>query len=542
MTRINGQSKNIRNLNTISTRYTSNYILIYLTQGLSMFLGFISLFIVTPFLTSNKEIYGIYSVCLSLTIFFSYADIGFVTSGQKFASEAFVNKKKEEEYQIMGFSSFVLLCFLFVISFGIFFLACYPNLLISDISNENYTIARSLLLILSCSFPVFCFQRIIHVLYSIRMSDYYFQLIQIIGNILKISSVFFFFSKEYYNIVGYYLCIQIVNLGVVLCASIFLHIKFRYSLITLIKNIKYNRTVFMRLKGLAFASLFGTISWILFFELDNIVISSFWGAKAVAIYAVAFSVLTMFRTVFGSLYTPYVTRFNYFVGLNDRDGLNSFLKMVIEFFIPITIIPILIMVFSAKPFVFSWVGIDYVQSVPIMICLLLGIIFTFISTPSGLYITALAKNKYLYVSNIIIVIIYWGGIILCYKNLGLLSFAIFKCLSFILSAIYISRVAFYLMQEAIFLFIKKLIKIYLIPLALCSFICYLLLPLMSFHNSHQSIIYNLIIIVFEALIGFVLVYIFSPLHRFKIYEVMLAIKLNMKNLNKFTCHTNHTRK
>ena len=70
--------------------YTKKYLLIYLAQGTSMLLGMLSLFIVTPFITSNKEVYGVYAICVSLTIFFSYADIGFLGAAQKFSAESYI--------------------------------------------------------------------------------------------------------------------------------------------------------------------------------------------------------------------------------------------------------------------------------------------------------------------------------------------------------------------------------------------------------------------------------------------------------------------
>lgn len=77
--------------------YRRNYLLIYFWQSLSILLGFLSLFVVVPYLSSDKILFGIYSVCTSLTIFFSYADLGFVSAGVKYAAEYFIQGNKEKE-------------------------------------------------------------------------------------------------------------------------------------------------------------------------------------------------------------------------------------------------------------------------------------------------------------------------------------------------------------------------------------------------------------------------------------------------------------
>ena len=92
--------------------YSKNYLKIYFFQILSIVLGFTSLFVVVPFLSEDKTTFGIYSVCISITIFFSYADLGFLGAGMKYAAERFSKNEREEEIKIVGFTHFVLLVFL----------------------------------------------------------------------------------------------------------------------------------------------------------------------------------------------------------------------------------------------------------------------------------------------------------------------------------------------------------------------------------------------------------------------------------------------
>lgn len=503
--------------------YTRNYLYIYLTQALSMLLGMLSLFIVVPFLSSNKEVYGIYAICSSLTLFYNYADIGFLGAGQKFASEAFIRQDHFQELKILGFSGMVFLLFVLLISSVLMLMALYPGILIKDISSGNIIIARSLLFILALSAPIVCFQRICHMIFSVRLNDYYYQIMQLVGSSLKISSVFIFFGNARYDIVGYYLTFQLISAFVVVSAYIFLYYKFGISFLKLIKNFRLTRPVYLQLKGLAFASLFGTICWVLYYELDNVFISRLLGAEAVAIYAVAFSILTIFRNIFGSLYSPYPTRFNYFVGLGDIEGLNSFLKTIIEFFLPICLVPIIIFSIVSGPFVFSWVGSGYQQSIPVLICLLACNLLAFVSYPSGLYITAMQMNKYLYYINGIIVVIFLLGVLTTYQNLGVVSFALMKALGMIVSAIYGFVVVFRVMNESICRFVGRLAYVYCIPILLSILLSFVAKTYMDSEKGATELLWNICIIVLLGIISSLCVLTVSSLHRNKVKQIVWVL-------------------
>ena len=56
-----------------------------------------TMFIVVPIITENKILYGVYSICISTSIFLSYADLGFVSAGIKYAGECFAKKDYKNE-------------------------------------------------------------------------------------------------------------------------------------------------------------------------------------------------------------------------------------------------------------------------------------------------------------------------------------------------------------------------------------------------------------------------------------------------------------
>ena len=175
-----------------SVDYRKKYLSIYVWQTLSITLGFLSLFVVIPYLSSDKILYGIYSVCTSLTIFFSYADLGFISAGIKYAAEYYIRGEKGNEIRIIGFVAFILMLTFLIIAAVILLLGFFPQWLMPDLigNSERWHIASSLLVILALSCPIVIGQRILNMVFSIRVEDYKYQRITIIGSIVKILSVF----------------------------------------------------------------------------------------------------------------------------------------------------------------------------------------------------------------------------------------------------------------------------------------------------------------------------------------------------------------
>ena len=178
----------------MQTSYTGNYLKIYFWQSVSFVLNFIALFIVVPYLSSQPVIYGLYAVCIGLAIFLSYADLGFLSAGNKYAAEYHAQGDQEKEAEVIGFTAFVLSIFLSLLM--IFFLYCsfHPHIIIRGLLvGPETSIAASLFFILAISVPNTLLQRVLQIIFSVRLHDYIIQRINIIGSVLRISSVFLFF-------------------------------------------------------------------------------------------------------------------------------------------------------------------------------------------------------------------------------------------------------------------------------------------------------------------------------------------------------------
>jgi len=453
------------------------------------------MFIVIPYLTTDPVIYGIYTVCISISIFLVYADLGFLGAGQKYAAEHFAKGELKEEIKVVGFTHFILLIFLLLFSIGFLFLSIHPELLIKSLDHgKQETIASSLLLIIALFTPVTLLQRLLQMIFGIRLEDYIVQRTNIVASLLKILSVLFFFRNGQYNIVGYFLFTQIVNLLAALLNLIIARQRYNYDFRALLKSIHFNAAVFAKTKRLAFTSLFLTFTWILYYELDPTVIGKFIGANQVAIYAIGLTILSFFRTILGILFSPFNARFNHFIGLEDEKGLKSFYLQVTTILAPIVVIPILTIALMASPLILSWVGVDYSGSVEIAQYLVLCNLFAFITYPASMLLMAKERLREMYLINTLIPLVYWSGIALTYNVFGLKSFAIFKLVAFALSVIAYYFIMLKFLQINFISSLKEIFKPILFPIILVIISSFLIRDYLP----HQKSKINLLIVAISA--------------------------------------------
>jgi O-antigen/teichoic acid export membrane protein len=461
--------------------YTLNYLKIYLWQGISIVLNLLSMFIVTPRLADNHTIYGIYIVCISANIFLTYADIGFAGAGYKYASECFAQKNLGEEIRIVAFVGFVLSLFVALFVLTASGVALNPGLLIKNIRlAAEIDIASHLLFILAFFAPVIIFQRVLDIVYGVRLEQYITQRIMIGASILKILSVFYFFQNARYDIVGYYLFCQTMNLLAVGISAGIVKKKYGYEYRLFFKSFKFSKEIFDRTKKLSFASLFITFAFILYYEVDSFVIVRLLGPEYVAVYAIGFTILTFLRNIYGVVYSPFLARFNHFIGIDDMDGLRGFYRDVIVITMPIVIFPILSLIILMKPFVHAWVGGEYRQSVLIAQFLISGFLYMFLANPASFLLISQERIKWLYLTSAIQPVIYWGGVLLTISSLGLVSFGLFKFVTFTFNAIIYFVVTLYFLKKSFGVFFVQFFRPMVIPLlflALALFAVKSVLPL-----------------------------------------------------------------
>lgn len=424
------------------------YIKIYFWQFLSIVLNFLSFYIVIPKLTENPTLYGIYTVCIGLNMFLTYGDLGFISAAQKYASESFARNDIEEEVNVTAFACYMLWLVSLLFLLGIIYLSLYPHILIKNLGYDYVDIARYLLLIVGLSSQIIVFQRFLQITFGVRMKDFMYQKYNIVATLIKLLSVFIFFREGNNNIVGYFLFTQLINICFLSYVIYISYVNFKYPFKLFLKNFRYSKLYFYKTKKLAFSTLVLTISWVFYYELDTIVISKVWGIEQVAIYAVGFSMLSLCRTIFGAIFSPFSSRFNHFIGLQDIVGLKKIIKKIIYISFPVFVITVFTLVFFIKPLILSWVGFKYIESISIAQLLILYNIVGFVSYPVGILLVALEKNSTLIYLSILMPIVYWIIIFLCKDNIGIAGFGIAKLvIGVIMGIVYIWHLSLFLREK-----------------------------------------------------------------------------------------------
>lgn len=417
--------------------YSRNYVKSLSWQFLSLVTGILSLIIVTPLLSRTPSIYGMYTLTISFSFFLSYADIGFVSAAMKYVSESYAKGDSHNELKIEGFVGFILAVFILIFSIIVFYLSLHPDLVVKNLNAHDREIISRLLMVQAFFAPSFILMRLLDIIFSARIEGYYLHRVSSAVSLLKIASVGLFVNHKNYDIVGYYLLCQILTLTGFVIAFFIAKKRYQVDVKELLRNFRFNNQVFNTTKKIAINSLYITIVWFLFFEIDNILIAKLLGPEQIAFYMIGFTVISFFRSMFSIIFGPFQSRFNHFIGSGDREGLRKLYNEVITLSMPLIVLSIASFIIFSRPLIFSWVGPSYQSSILVAQLLVAGYVVTFITQPTGIILTAEVKIKQIYWTSTLTMVVFYLVLWLMLGKLGLLAFSVAKLSGFIITgAIY----------------------------------------------------------------------------------------------------------
>ena len=413
--------------------YLKNYLKIYYWKLISVFSGFLSMVLVVPNISDDSVLYGIYMFIMSISLYLSYADIGFLTAGQKYSAEYFANNDIKNEKGVMGFV-FMLMIIVFLPFIALMLVFTFdPYIAFKELEDSGARVASKLFLIMGLLFPLqILLQRIMSMILAIRLLDYISTRFEIVTNIIKILSIFYFFGNGKYMLIEYFLFCTLLTIFCYLIVGVVIRYKINYNFIELFKTFSLSSKYFYKTKD-ALSSFVATFSFILFYEIDLILIGKFIGSYELAIYAIAFTFLNFLRSLWVIIYTPVASRINHFVGLKQLNKLYETLEILVKFTLPLYFFGVFVLLINTQKLILLWVGEYYLSANLILQFLLISVFFNYIIQPASQYFYACTKYKYIFINASILPVVFFASIYFFYDNYGVLSFAIGKLLAIISS-------------------------------------------------------------------------------------------------------------
>jgi O-antigen/teichoic acid export membrane protein len=416
-----------------------NYLLTYFWSILEYLTYFLSMFLVTPKITGtlSKEVYGAYMTVVGYTVFLNYMDFGFLGAANKYGCDEYIRGNKEKEIEILAGVSFIQILTFSVFSAAMIFFSQYPDMIIKGLNEDSRQVSQYLFALLA----IFVFgsipRRIITIIAQFRIQMYQVTSWLIIGNLMNIGLIYIILrNNNGINIVYYYFFSNLIILVIVLFLGIRLFRKWKYPIRLFLKNLKIKKDILKYLWPFAKASLFSSVMYMLYYEVDTVYIAKFISAEQLAIYVIGFSLMGFFRRLSSTLNGPYVPKYNEYYVKNDDIGMKNFYFSNIAVIFPFIIIPAMVSIILMPQFIIAYVGDKYYDSIFISQILIASYLYGSLTDISSYVIVSKVKINIMYISSAIVTVIFWLIIFIFIDKYGIQAVAFAKTFSLLLSSIF----------------------------------------------------------------------------------------------------------
>lgn len=363
--------------------------------------------IAIPLLSNNQSVLAIYTICISLALFFRYTDFGFIAAGKKYAAEHVISLNYNLQLKFLGNSFSISFLISLILSVSIFIISFYPEYIISDLEyNTQYSYFASILLkTLSISSLFQVFSNYLNSLFEVNLKKYYCDVLSIFTASISLL-VFYLIDKSNDDwILAYYISVKVIDFIFLILQLALIKSTFKIKPLEMVKNFRIRKTLINKSLKLSVTSIIISIAAVIFYELDNVFLAQNNNLTSISFYSIAALGPSIIKTIFSLLYSPFSPIFNY--KKNELNHYKNYFKKVVVFFFPITFTGILIIVLFSEEIIYSYVGINYNNSILPFIYLCLAWSFSFIIYPTGIYLFSREFNKRIIFCGLFPVIIFW---------------------------------------------------------------------------------------------------------------------------------------
>ncbi len=347
-----------------------------------MVTGAIIAFFMTPFLvhTLGKEEYGIWALVFSIIAYMNFFDIGMKQSLARFLSRHYatgdddglnaVINSGNVIYSITG--SLVILATLVV---AYYFLDAF------NIATELRPVMRTALIIIGFNQAVYFFFMTGTAIGPFHRYD--------ISNAVEITFsvsnalVVVYFLKQGHGLVT----LAIITIAVNLVRSVVRRIVQQRLVPQIRWRLRYVRRDSIReLLGYGVISFLIVISWMVIFNIDNVVIGIYISTTAVTFYSIAAQMITYLRTIIAGIATPLVPAISHLDATSNTDEIAALYGKVSRYLYYLSGCICVGLFMVADKFIFLWMGPEFTDTVEVLMIL---------AIPACIYLPQVTANSVL---------------------------------------------------------------------------------------------------------------------------------------------------
>ncbi|MYY26421.1 lipopolysaccharide biosynthesis protein [Elizabethkingia anophelis] len=458
---------------------------------ISIFLSVVVSFSYTPFMLKymGQAEYGLYSLALTIVSYLSLMDFGFGAAIVRYSTIYRHKEEKEKLYELYGlfFKMYTIIGVVcFVVGIGLYFLT--PYFFSKTLNPDELTKIKIIILIivtyLSLSFPFSVFSAII----TSFEKFIFLKAMNIVRSLLVPLIMIPLLLLGYKSIT---MTIVMVGVGV-LISIVNVFYCFR-NLEIKIKFTNYKKELIMSILGFSLLvfgkDFFERITW----SSGQFILGSTIGAVSVAIFAIAIQIKGYYETFCKTLTNLFLPRIVSYTTKED------FLKHFEVLFIKLGRIQfhllgyiMVIYLLVGESFINLWAGHNYNTAYKLSLFIMIPYTIPLIQSLGGAFLQAVNKLRiqlYIYGLEALIIVILT---VVLSKYLGIYSAALALCIGIFVSEIILINIYWKTLGINIWSFWKEIFKIF-IPLLIFCIIGYFIFVNISIHSLKQLCIYVVLI-------------------------------------------------
>jgi len=347
-----------------------------------MVVGAIIAFFISPFLvhTLGKESYGIWALVFSVIAYLDFFDVGMKQSLARFLSKHYATKDYEGLNKVINTSNLIYIVTGSLVIVGTliiahFFLGAF------NIEPELLSVMRTVLIIIGFNQAISFFFMTGTAIGPFHRYDVS-NAIEITASIVKAFLVVYFLKmgQGLITLAIITIAMNVVKLTTrrIVQQRLVPQIRWRFRYI--------DRQRVKELLGYGSVSFLIVVSWLIIFNIDNVIIGIFITTTAVTFYSIAGQIISYLRTIISAIGIPLVPAISHLDATSDTHDIGNLYGKLSKYLYYLSgCICVGLMFFSGK-FIILWMGPEFTDTVDILLIL---------SIPVCIYLPQVMANSVL---------------------------------------------------------------------------------------------------------------------------------------------------